>query len=279
MTTERRPTQADKGAMLRALHDASEGFVIPNPWDCGSARLLEALGYKALASTSAGFAFSRGLPDNTVPREMLLEHLTQLCAATSLPVSADLENGMADTPKEVANTIRLAAQAGVVGGSIEDSSSRSDAPLFDIGLAKERVKAAAEAARSLPFPFTLTARAENYFIGQPDLRDTIERLQAYQDAGADVLFAPGLTRLEDIATVLASIDRPLNVLVGFAGFEHSVKDVFDLGVKRVSVGGSLARAAIGEFLRAATELRDHGTTNYALTAVAGGFLNKAFAGP
>lgn len=274
--TDGKDLQANKGRALRDLHSAGTGFLIPNPWDSGTARLLEMLGFKALATTSAGFSFSHGRPDNTVPRDPLLEHLAQIAGATSLPVTADLENGFGDAPEDVARTIRLAADEGVVGGSIEDSTGRSDAPLYDRACAKERIAAAVEAVRSLPFAFTLTARAENYFIGQPDLADTIGRLQAYQEAGADVLYAPGLTRAEDIATVVREVDRPLNVLIGFPGMELSAKDLFTLGVKRVSVGGSLARAALGEFLRAATELRDHGTADYAQAAVTGSLLNQMF---
>ena len=270
------PTQSDKAKAFRELHIAGDGFVVPNPWDVGSARLLAQLGFKALATTSAGHAFSLGRPDNSVPRDLLLMHLAEITAATDLPVSADLEYGFGHAPEEVAQTIRLAAEAGVVGGSIEDASGRLDAPLYAREFAAERIRAAAEAARSLPFPFTLTARAENYFVGRPDLADTIGRLQAYQEAGADVLFAPGLTSQEDIATVVRSVDRPVNVLVGLPGMVLGARELAQLGVRRVSVGGSLARAALGEFLRAATELRDHGTASYAKTAVSGTELNRLF---
>ena len=270
------PTQSDKAKAFRDLHAAGDGFILPNPWDTGSARLLAQLGFKALATTSAGHAFSLGRPDNSVPRDLLLMHLEQITAATDLPVSADLESGFGETPEEVAQTIRLAAQAGAVGGSIEDSSGHADAPLRARELAVDRIRAAAEAARSLPFPFTLTARAENYFVGRPNLADTIGRLQAYQDAGADVLFAPGMTSQEDVATVLSSVDRPVNVLVGLPGMALGVRELMQLGVRRISVGGSLARAAFGEFLRAATELRDHGTASYAKAAVSGRELNRLF---
>ncbi|MDI1236248.1 MAG: isocitrate lyase/phosphoenolpyruvate mutase family protein [Polaromonas sp.] len=269
-------SQLDKAKVFRALHTAADGFVIPNPWDVGTARVLELLGFQALATTSAGFSFSRGRPDNSMPREPLLAHLSEIAAATSLPVSADLENGFGDAPKYVAQTIRLAAEAGVVGGSIEDTTGRSGDPLYAREFAAERIRAAAEAARSLQFPFTLTARAENYFIGRSDLADTIGRLQAYQEAGADVLYAPGLTSQEDIATVVREVDRPLNVLVGFPGIVLSVNELAGLGVRRISVGGSLARAVFGEFLRAATELRHHGTATYARTAASGGALNELF---
>lgn len=269
-------SQLDKAKVFRALHASADGFVMPNPWDVGTARALELLGFQALATTSAGFSFSRGKPDNSVPREPLLVHLAEIAAATRLPVSADLENGFGDAPKDVAQTILLAAEAGVVGGSIEDTTGRSDDPLYAREFAADRIRAAAEAARSLRFPFTLTARAENYFIGRPDLADTIGRLQAYQEAGADVLYAPGLTNQEDIATVVREVDRPLNVLIGFPGIALSVNDLTHLGVRRISVGGSLARAAFGEFLRAATELRHDGTATYARMAVTGGTLNELF---
>ncbi|MDR2837027.1 MAG: isocitrate lyase/phosphoenolpyruvate mutase family protein [Azonexus sp.] len=269
-------SQTRRGETFRALHREADGFVIPNPWDAGTARLLEILGFKALATTSAGFSFSRGQPDNSVPREPLLEHLAQITAATSLPVSADLENGFGDAPETVAQTIRLAAIAGVVGGSIEDTTGRAGDPLYERAFAAERIRAAAEVAHGLPFPFTLTARAENYFIGRSDLPDTIGRLQAYQEAGADVLYAPGLSKPEDIATVLREIDRPLNVIIGFPAITLGARDLFAMGVKRVSVGGSLARTALGAFLRAATELRDSGTAGYADAAVSGSQLNALF---
>ncbi len=269
-------SQLDKANAFRALHAAAGAFVIPNPWDAGTARMLESLGFQALASTSAGFSFSRGKPDNSVPREPLLAHLAEIVAATRLPVSADLENGFGDAPEVAAQTILLAAEAGVVGGSIEDTTGRSGDPLYAREFAAERIRAAAEAARSLPFPFTLTARAENYFIGRPDLADTIGRLQAYQEAGADVLYAPGLTSAEDIAAVVREIDLPLNVIIGFPGIALGVKELADLGVRRISVGGSLARAAFGEFFRAATELRDQGTATYARTAMSGATLNALF---
>lgn len=269
-------SQFEKAKIFRSLHESADGFVIPNPWDAGTARVLELLGFQALATTSAGFSFSRGKPDNSVPREPLLAHLAEIAAATRLPVSADLENGFGDAPKDVAQTILLAAEAGVVGGSIEDTTGRSDDPLYAREFAAERIQAAAEAASSLPFPFTLTARAENYFIGRTDLADTISRLQAYQEAGADVLYAPGLTCEEDIATVVREIDRPLNVLIGFPGITLSANELSFLGVKRISVGGSLARTVFGEFLRAAAELRHDGTAKYAHRAVNAGTLNDLF---
>lgn len=267
MTEQARHDQARKADALVALHQQLGAFIIPNPWDVGSARLLEILGFKALATTSAGYAFSLGKPDNHVGREQMMLHLAQLVEATSLPISADLENGFGDDPRVAAETITLAAQAGVVGGSIEDSTGRADGPLYCLEHAAARVQAAAEAARALPFKFTLTARAENYFVGVPDLADVIKRLQAYQEAGADVLFAPGLKRIEDIATVVRAVDRPVNVVMGLAGVKFTLDELAAVGVKRVSVGGSLARAAIGAFMRAAQELRDHGTFGYAADAI------------
>lgn len=271
-----RPSQLDKANELRALHSASRGFIIPNPWDAGSAVMLESMGFKALASTSAGFAFSRARPDNAVPRDALLAHLKEMADATGIPISADLENGFGDAPEEAANTIRLAAGAGVAGGSIEDSTGRPGEPLYERAFAAERVRAAVSAARSLPFPFVLTARAENYFVGVEDMPDVIARLQAYQEAGADVLYAPGLSRKEDIALVLREIDRPLNVLIGFPAMTLGAEELFDMGVQRISVGGSLARAAWGGFLRAAKELKEQGTATYAQTATPGRELNGLF---
>jgi 2-methylisocitrate lyase-like PEP mutase family enzyme len=259
------PTQAQKAAAFRALHERAGAFIIPNPWDVGTARLLAHLGFEALATTSAGYAFSFGRPDYAIGRDEMLKHVAAIAAATDLPVSGDLENGFADGPAEAAETYRLAAGAGLVGGSIEDATGRANDPIYDSGQAAERVRSVVEAVRSLPFPFTLTARAENYLWGRPDLADTIRRLQAYQDAGADVLFAPGLTRSEDIAEVVRSVDRPVNVLM--PGVPLTLGDLAALGVKRVSVGSALARAALGAFLRAAREMREHGTFAFAAEAV------------
>src|SRR5436190_4667265 len=234
-------TQAEKGTTFRALHEGDRAFIIPNPWDVGSARLLQSLGFEALATTSAGFAFSIGKTDGAVDRETMLKHAAALVAATDLPVSADLENGYGDNPAHVAETIRLAADIGLAGCSIEDvPQGRGQAP-YELSLAAERVRAAAEAAHSLPFPFMLTARAENYIVGRPDLRDTIARLQAFQQAGADVLYAPGLTTKEDISAVVRSVDRPVNVIMALQGAQLSLADLSALGVKRISVGSALAR--------------------------------------
>ena len=260
-------TQAEKGRVFRALHLGDRAFIIPNPWDVGTARLLARLGFEALATTSAGYAFSVGQRDNSIGRDEMIVHVRAIVEATDLPVSADLENGFADDPESVAETIRLAAATGLVGGSIEDATGRADVPIYDHQRAVERVRAAAEAAHALPFAFTLTARAENYLVGRPDLDDTIKRLQAYQAAGADVLYAPGLTRRDDIAAVVNALDRPVNVVMGLQGVTLSLAELSAIGVKRVSVGSALSRAALGAFLRAAHELREHGTFSFADEAV------------
>lgn len=260
-------TQAEKGRVFRALHAREEAFIIPNPWDAGSARMLERLGFEALATTSAGYAFSVGKLDNTVDRLAMMGHLTAIAVASDLPVSADLGNGFGDAPETAAETIRLAAMAGVVGGSIEDATGRKEDPVYDIQHAVERIEAAVGAARALPFTFTVTARAENYLHGRADLKDTIKRLQLYQAAGADVLYAPGLTSKEDIATVLKSVDRPLNVLAGLAGAEFDLRTLSAMGVRRVSVGSVLSRAAYGAFLRGAREMRERGTFTFAEEAI------------
>jgi 2-methylisocitrate lyase-like PEP mutase family enzyme len=271
------PTQAEKGAAFRALHQRDRAFLIPNPWDVGTARLLQFLGFEAIATTSGGFAFSVGKPDGRIDRDTMLAHAAALAAATDLPVSADLENGYADDPVHVAETVRLAAAAGLAGCSIEDVGSDHSKPPYEIALAVDRVRAAAEAAHSLSFPFTLTARSENFIIGRPDLRDTIARLQAFQEAGADVLFAPGLKSKEDITTVVRSVDRPVNVIMGLAGVQLSVAELSEIGVKRISVGSALARTALGAFLRAAHEMQEHGTFTFAEDAPKYADLNAMFA--
>jgi 2-methylisocitrate lyase-like PEP mutase family enzyme len=270
-------TQTEKGQAFRALHQRDHAFIIPNPWDIGTARLLAHLGFEALASTSAGYANSMGLLDGAVGREAMIAHVSALASATDLPVSADLENGFADAPEMVAETIRLAAAAGVVGGSIEDATGRAEHPIYDQALAAERVRAAAESARALGFPFTLTARAENYINGRPDLRDTIQRLQAYQEAGADVLYAPGLTSKDDITTLVRSVDRPVNVLMGIPGASLNLAELSAIGVRRVSVGSALARAALGAFLRAAREMQQHGTFAFAEHAASSREISNMFA--
>jgi len=251
-------SQAEKAAIFRALHARDRAFIIPNPWDVGAAKMLEALGFEALATTSAGFAQSIGTTDGAVDRDTMLAHAAQLAAATDLPVSADLENGYADDPAAVADTIRLAAAAGLAGCSIEDvPAGRAGAP-YDLAFAAERVAAAADAAHGLPFPFVLTARAENYIAGRPDLADTIARLQAYQAAGADVLYAPGLRTAEDIAAVVRSVDRPVNVLMGLPGVDLTLADLSALGVRRVSIGSGLSRLAYTTARRAAKLMHDRG---------------------
>lgn len=271
-------SQFEKAVVFRELHRRRSVFVTPNPWSAGTAILLEQLGFPALATTGAGFAFSCGQPDNSVGRERMMNHLREIVAATDLPVSADLENGFGDTPEEVARTVLLAAETGVVGGSIEDSTGKPGSPLYPISLAVERIHAAVEAASTLPFPFTLTARAENYFVcSEPDLEDTLCRLNAYQEAGADVLFAPGMTRREEIETLVAAVTRPVNVMMGFPRPEFGLAELDAMGVQRVSVGGSLARAAIGAFISAAQEIHDAGMFGYADSAAEGRDLNRRFA--
>ena len=269
-------TQAAKGLAFAALHARQGAFIIPNPWDTGTARLLATMGFEALATTSAGYAFSTGRPDNTVSREDTIAHAAAIVSATDLPVSADLENGFGDTPESVAETITAAAAVGLVGGSIEDASGRTNGDPYEIALAAARIRAAAEVVRGLPFRFMLTARAENFLVGRPDLPDTIERLQAYQEAGADVLYAPGLHSADDIATVVRSVDRPVNVVMGLAGAQLTLATLSMLGVTRVSVGSALARAALGAVLRAGREMRERGTFEFAKDAVAYAEINRMF---
>jgi 2-methylisocitrate lyase-like PEP mutase family enzyme len=264
----------EKAQFFRALHERPRTFVIPNPWDAGSARLLAQLGFEALATTSAGYAYSLGLRDNQVGRDAMLDHIRAIAAATPLPVSADLENGYGDTPQQAAQTITLAAEAGAVGGSIEDATGNPDDPIYDLEHAVDRIRAAVEAARALPFPFTLTARAENFLHGRPDLADTIRRLQAYQEAGAGVLYAPGLRTRNEIAEVIRSVDRPVNVLAGVPGL--TVADLASLGVRRVSLGSALARTAYGAFLQAAAELRQTGTFDFLQHAIPYRDINSKF---
>ena len=273
------PTQAEKGAAFRALHERNGAFLIPNPWDIGTARVLAHLGFEALATTSAGYAFSVGQRDNTVGRNRMMMHVRDIASATALPVSGDLENGFGDDPETVAETIRLAAAAGLVGGSIEDSTGRPGDPVYGREFAADRIRAAAEAARSLSFPFTLTARAENYIVGRPDLRDSIDRLQSYQEAGAHVLYAPGLTRKEDIAELVRSVDRPVNVLMGLGDLPLTFEELAAVGVKRVSVGSALYRASLGAFLRAAQQMQERGTFEFAEEAVSSRDITDMFEPP
>jgi len=267
-------TQAEKGKVFRALHEREGGFIIPNPWDIGTARLLAHLGFEALATTSAGYAFSVGQRDDAIGRDEMMTHVAQLAFATDLPVSADLRNGFGDSPETVAETIRLAAKTGLAGCSIEDRST--DRSIYELELAVARIRAAAEAARALPFTFTLTARAENYLIGRPDLDDTIKRLQAFEEAGADVLYAPGLTKKENIVSVVSSVGRPVNVIMGLPGVQMSLSELAEIGVKRISVGSALTRVALGAFLRAAQEMRTRGTFTFADEAVGGREISDMF---
>ncbi|HTV57601.1 MAG TPA: isocitrate lyase/phosphoenolpyruvate mutase family protein [Verrucomicrobiae bacterium] len=269
-------TQSEKGTAFRALHQREQAFIMPNPWDPGTAILLQQLGFEALATTSAGFAFTLGKPDGGVARDVMLAHAAAVVAATDLPVSADLENCYADDPAGAAETIRLAAAAGLAGCSIEDLPQGRDQAPYELSFAADRVRAAAEAAHSLPFPFTLTARAENFIAGRPDLRDTIARLEAYQEAGADVLYAPGLRSKQDIASVVHAVDRPVNVIMGLQGVEMALSELTELGVKRVSVGSALSRTALGAFLRAAREMKDHGTFSFSSRALPSSEITSHF---
>ena len=252
--------QSQRARDFAALHQGPDLLVLPNPWDAGSARMLVHLGFKALATTSAGLAFSLGRRDaeGAVSREEALANARAIVEATPLPVAADLENGYGDSPEACAETLRLAAEAGLVGGSIEDASGRPEAPIYDAGLALERIQAAVEAARALPFPFTLAARAENFLHGRPDLDDTLRRLVAYAEAGADVLYAPGLTTREQIAEVVAAVaPKPVNILVGSPALALTLDELAALGVRRVSLGSNLARVAYGAFFEAARQLHGH----------------------
>ena len=253
-------TQADKAVVFRKLHERPGAFIIPNPWDAGTAKLLASLGFEALATTSLGLANSLGRVDgtNTVSREEVLENCRAICEATPLPVNADLENGYADEPKAAAEMIRLSAEAGVVGGSIEDATGDATNTIYDFTLAVERVHAAVEVARALPFPFVLTARAENMIQGHVDLDDTIRRLQAFEKAGADVLYAPGLRDLATIRTVCSSVRKPVNVVMTHGDPSLTLAQLEEAGAKRISVGGSLNRLALAAFLKGAREMKDTG---------------------
>jgi 2-methylisocitrate lyase-like PEP mutase family enzyme len=255
-------TQAEKGQLFRDLHYRDSAFVIPNPWDIGSARLLASTGFEALATTSVGYANSIGRQDHGVTRDEMIAHAATLAAATELPVSADLENGFGHDPGTVAETIRMAAAAGLAGCSIEDSTNRDDDPIYSFEHSVDRIRAAAEQVRNLPFPFMLTARSENYLHGRKDLADTINRLQAFQEAGADVLYAPGITDVKEVATLISSVDRPVNVLAGMQGTHFDVNELSRIGAKRISVGGALTRIAFAALLGAAREMKEHGTFSF-----------------
>jgi 2-methylisocitrate lyase-like PEP mutase family enzyme len=260
-------TQEDKARRFLSLHRAGEPLLLPNPWDLGSARLLASLGFEALATTSSGFAATLGRNDGSVTRQEALVHAAIIVAATDLPVSADLEKAFADEPAAVAETMGLAIEVGLAGASIEDFTGREDDPIYDLEFAAERVAAAAQAAHAGPVPFVLTARAENYLHGRPDLADTIARLQAYQEAGADVLYAPGLRDINDIRQLIREVERPVNVLA-IAG-APTVPELAEAGASRISVGGAFAFAALGALVDAATELRDQGTYGYLTTSAIG----------
>jgi 2-methylisocitrate lyase-like PEP mutase family enzyme len=254
-------TQAEKARAFRALHERPGIFIMPNPWDAGTAKLFASLGFEALATTSLGFASSRGRVDGTlsISRGELIANCREIASATELPVNADLENGYAHDPDEAATIVRLAADAGIVGGSIEDATGDPARPIYDFDLAVERVAAAARVAHSLSFPFTLTARAENYLHGRRDLDDTIRRLQAFAAAGADVLYAPGLRDLETIRRVVAAVQKPVNVVIGQMDPEITAQQLAGVGVKRISVGGALARLAFAAVREAAVAMRDTGS--------------------
>src|SRR5262244_4386628 len=251
---------------------------MPNPWDAGTAKLFASLGFEALATTSFGLANALGRVDGTlaVSREELIANCREIAHATELPVNADLENGYADDPKQAAEIIRMAAQAGVVGGSIEDATGRDDKPIYDFSLAVERVAAAAEAARSLPFPFTFTARAENFLHGRRDLDDTVERLQAFAKAGADVLYAPGLRDLATIRQVAAAVPKPLNVVMSAADPDLTTQQLGEAGVKRISIGGALSRLAFAAVRDAALAMRETGSFDWVGDTIPGKDLKAIF---
>jgi 2-methylisocitrate lyase-like PEP mutase family enzyme len=260
-------TREQKYEALEALHERAGAFVIPNPWDAGTAKILTAMGFEALATTSAGYAFSIGRRDSNADlnRDGILANAKAIVDATHLPVSADLQDGFGPSPEMCASTIRLASGIGLAGGSIEDATGDPNAPIYDFQLAVERIAAAVEMART--HQFLLTARAENFLYDRPNLDDTIKRLQSFAEAGADVLYAPGLPSLKAIREVCQSVSKPVNVLMGLKGATFSVEELAAAGAKRISVGGSFARAALGAFVRAAREVKDKGTFTYATEAI------------
>ena len=270
--------QARKAQAFKALHEGAGIFVIPNPWDAGSAKMLASLGYQALATTSAGYAFSQGKADGALSLDETLANVRAIVAATDLPVAVDLENGFADDPAECAKSLLRAAEAGAVGGSIEDATGRADAPIYCFEHAVARIEAAVAAVRTLPFPFTLTARAENYLHGNPDLDDTIRRLQAFAEAGADVLYAPGLRNAEEVLAVVRAVaPKPVNVLMS-GGLKLTVQALEEMGVRRISTGSALALAAFGEFFRAAEEIQQHGTFGFTAQSMPYAQANQFFKG-
>ncbi|MDY7559853.1 isocitrate lyase/phosphoenolpyruvate mutase family protein [Pseudomonas sp. 10B1] len=266
----------EKALTFQRCHRRGQPLIVPNPWDAGSAKVLAALGFEALATTSAGLAFSLGKRDaeGALSRDEVLENARRIVEATSLPVTADLENGFGDSPEEVAYTIHAAAKVGLVGGSIEDATGNLKHRIYDFNHAVERVAAGVEAARSLPFPFVFVARAENFICGRPDLDDTLRRLIAFQEAGADVLFAPGLPDLETIRLVCAALEKPVNVLMSLGGSALTVDELAQAGVQRISLGSSLARAAMGAFIRAAEEVKNSGTFSFSGSATSFADANR-----
>ena len=270
--------QTRKAHAFKALHEGAGVFVIANPWDAGSAKMLASLGYQALATTSAGCAFSMARADGALKLDDTLANVRAIVAASDLPVAVDLENGFADDPVEAAKSLLRAAEAGAVGGSIEDATGRADAPIYCFEHAVARIEAAVAAVRTLPFPFTLTARAENYLHGNPDLDDTIRRLQAFSEAGADVLYAPALRSPEDVLAVVRAVaPKPVNVLMS-GGLKLTVQQLSEMGVRRVSVGSALALAALGEFYRAAEEIKTSGTFTFTSRSMPFAQANQLFEG-
>ncbi|MGI9424678.1 MAG: isocitrate lyase/PEP mutase family protein [Hyphomicrobiaceae bacterium] len=259
-------SQADKAVAFRALHEREGAFIIPNPWDVGSARMLEGMGFEALATTSSGFALTLGRADGQVTREEKMQHCRELCAAVDLPVSADLENCFSDDPAGVAETVRLAAETGLVGCSIEDYTDKPERRIYEFDLAVARVKAGVEAARAQAFPFTITARAEGVLRQLQDLDEAIRRLKAFEDVGADVVYAPGLTTMDDVAKVVSAASKPVNILTLP---QFNMSDLAAAGAKRISLGGWLARVAAGGFLSAAKEMSEDGTFGQLKNAASG----------
>lgn len=269
------PTQLEKAKLFRNLHERPGAFIIPNPWDAGTAKLLAAMGFEALATSSLGLANSLGSAG--VSLDAILANCRAIVRATELPVSVDLENCGADEPARAAEAIRRAADAGAVGGSIEDATGNREQPIYDFALAVERVSAAVEVARSLPVPFTLTARAENLLHGRNDLDDTIKRLQAFEAAGADVLYAPGVHDLATIKTVVSSLRKPFNLVMGFADPALTVAQLSAAGVKRISIGGAMSRFALAAFIKSAREMKDNGSFTYIREMTPIEILRNAFA--
>ncbi|RIK88694.1 MAG: 2-methylisocitrate lyase [Hyphomicrobiales bacterium] len=268
----------DRRTLFRKLHEADGAFIIPNPWDVGTARILAAMGFPALATTSAGMAFCLGKVDGAASRDEVLAHCRAIVEATPLPVSADLENGFGDSPESAAATVVAAAGIGLAGCSLEDHTGDRARPIYDFGLAVERIEAAAQARRSLGHDFVLTARCENFLWGRRDLDDTIRRLQAFEKAGADVLYAPGLGDLDTIRAVCAAVTKPVNVVMGLPGATFGVAELAEAGVRRISVGSALARLAYGAFVGAAREMRAHGSFGFAKGAMGFAELEGFFTG-